>query len=98
MFSLSRRIVVEGFIFVFLFGIAPVNAAVVKYDLTVAQQAVNISGNPAQGMTINGGIPGPTLRFKEGDTALINVHNKMGVETSIHWHGLLVPPDMDGVP
>jgi FtsP/CotA-like multicopper oxidase with cupredoxin domain len=98
MFNFPKRIVVEGFIFVFLFGIVPVNAAVVKYDLTIAQEEVNLSGNSAQGMTINGGIPGPTLRFKEGDTALINVHNKMTVETSIHWHGLLVPPDMDGVP
>jgi FtsP/CotA-like multicopper oxidase with cupredoxin domain len=49
-------------------------------------------------MTINGGIPGPTLRFREGDIARIRVHNKMSVETSIHWHGLLVPPGMDGVP
>ena len=98
MFNFSKRTVVEGLIFVLLFGVVPVNAAVVEYNLTIAQQEVNISGNPAQGMTINGGIPGPTLRFKEGDTALIKVHNKMTVETSIHWHGLLVPPGMDGVP
>ena len=53
---------------------------------------------PQKGMTINGGIPGPMLRFKEGDTARISVHNRMTVPTSIHWHGLLVPPNMDGVP
>jgi CopA family copper-resistance protein len=49
-------------------------------------------------MTINGTIPGPTLRFREGDTARIHVHNKMKVDSSIHWHGILVPPGMDGVP
>lgn len=49
-------------------------------------------------MTINGTIPGPTLRFQEGDTARIRVENRMDVETSIHWHGILVPPGMDGVP
>jgi CopA family copper-resistance protein len=76
----------------------PAHAATVEYGLTIARQEVNITGRPARGMTINGGIPGPTLRFKEGDFARIHVHNKMNVETSIHWHGVLVPPDMDGVP
>ncbi|WP_035608020.1 multicopper oxidase domain-containing protein [Haloferula sp. BvORR071] len=70
----------------------------VFYDLTIAAQHVNITGKPVHAMTINGGIPGPTLRFKEGDAAVINVHNNMKHETSIHWHGMLVPPDMDGVP
>jgi FtsP/CotA-like multicopper oxidase with cupredoxin domain len=73
-------------------------AAVVEYELTIAQKEVNITGKPTQGMTIDRGIPGPTLRFKEGDYARIHVHNEMSVETSIHWHGLLVPPNMDGVP
>ncbi|MBX3743539.1 MAG: multicopper oxidase domain-containing protein [Akkermansiaceae bacterium] len=68
------------------------------YDLMIAKGHVDITGNPVHAMTINGGIPGPTLRFKEGDVAIINVHNKMEHDTSIHWHGLLVPPDMDGVP
>jgi CopA family copper-resistance protein len=73
-------------------------AGTVEYNLTIAQQNVNITGQPARGMTINGGIPGPVLRFIEGDTALIHVHNKMDVSTSIHWHGILLPPGMDGVP
>ncbi len=98
MFHRSKRVVIEGCILVFLLAVAPANAAVVEYDLTIARQEVNITGKPAQGMTINGGIPGPTLRFKEGDTARIRVHNNMSVGTSIHWHGLLVPPNMDGVP
>ncbi|RLB96809.1 MAG: copper oxidase, partial [Deltaproteobacteria bacterium] len=70
----------------------------VNYELTIAQKKVTISGTTAEGMTLNGSIPGPTLRFKEGDTARIQVHNRMSVATSIHWHGLLVPPNMDGVP
>ena len=49
-------------------------------------------------MAINRAIPGPTLRFTEGDTARMRVHNRMPEATSIHWHGLLVPPGMDGVP
>jgi CopA family copper-resistance protein len=70
----------------------------VTYELTVTEQEINITGKAASGMTINGGIPGPSLHFTEGDLARIQVHNGMKVETSIHWHGLLVPPGMDGVP
>lgn len=76
----------------------PALATIVEYNLTIAQEEVSITGKPVCGMTINGSIPGPTLRFKEGDIARIHVHNKMKVDTSIHWHGVLVPPDMDGVP
>ena len=74
------------------------HAKEVKYDLTIARQHVDFTGKPVVAMTINGGIPGPTLRFTEGDTAVIRVHNTMDVPTSIHWHGLLLPPGMDGVP
>jgi CopA family copper-resistance protein len=95
---LARTVSVASIIFVIVFGHIQVHAAIVEYDLTIAQQELNITEKPAWGMTINGGIPGPTLRFKEGDTARIHVHNKMSVETSIHWHGILVPPEMDGVP
>lgn len=76
----------------------PLQGAAVEYELTIVRQAVNITGKPAEAMTINGGIPGPTLRFREGDLARIRVHNRMGEDTSIHWHGILVPPGMDGVP
>ncbi|GAB4364813.1 MAG: hypothetical protein Kow00128_06820 [Deltaproteobacteria bacterium] len=77
---------------------APGPAETVEYDLTIANREVDITGRPVPAMTINGRIPGPTLRFREGDTARIRVHNRMSEETSIHWHGLLVPPGMDGVP
>lgn len=73
-------------------------ASTVEYDLTIAENEVNYSGRKALAITVNGGIPGPVLEFIEGDMARIRVHNAMPVETSIHWHGLLVPPDMDGVP
>jgi hypothetical protein len=73
-------------------------AATIDYDLTIARQQLSITAEPAWGMTINNAIPGPTLRFSEGDLARIRVHNAMPEESSIHWHGILVPPDMDGVP
>lgn len=89
---------VTSLVFLFFFAHMPACAETVEYDLTIARKEINITGRPAKGMTINGGIPGPTLRFREGDLARIRVHNKMNEETSIHWHGVLVPPDMDGVP
>ena len=83
---------------VVLLGWVPALAKEVSYNLTIAGQHVDIAGKPVHAMTINGGIPGPTLRFREGDLAVIHVHNGMKHDTSIHWHGMLVPPDMDGVP
>lgn len=69
----------------------------VEYDLTVAETTVNITGKPTKAMTLNGLTPGPTLAFTEGDTAVIRVHNTLKTETSIHWHGILVPNRQDGV-
>ncbi len=68
------------------------------YSLTLKQEKVNITGKEVKGMTINGSIPGPTLRFTEGEYAVIYVENKMEKETSVHWHGLLLPNFFDGVP
>lgn len=73
-------------------------AAVKEYHLTLAFGKIEIQSKQTRGMTINGQIPGPVLRFSKGDLARIHVTNKMDVPTSIHWHGLLVPPGMDGVP
>lgn len=95
---LVRNIKIVCLTFAILFTCTPAKASSVEYQLTIVQQEVNITGKPVYGMTINGAIPGPTLHFKEGDIARIHVHNKMSVETSIHWHGLLVPNHMDGVP
>jgi CopA family copper-resistance protein len=85
-------------LFLLLFLVGSVQAKDVVYNLTIEERHVNITGSPVHAMTINGGIPGPTLRFREGDLAIIQVQNKMKHPTSIHWHGVLVPPDMDGVP
>jgi FtsP/CotA-like multicopper oxidase with cupredoxin domain len=72
---------------------------VVEYDLHIGEQRVRPAGRPVRGLTINGGIPGPTLRFREGDFARIRVHNDLKrEETSTHWHGLLLPNKEDGVP
>jgi len=69
-----------------------------EYTLTLKEEIVNKAGKEVKGMTINGGIPGPTLEFTEGEYAVIYVKNEMSVETSIHWHGLILPNFFDGVP
>ncbi len=68
------------------------------YQLTLRQETVNKAGKDVMGMTINGQIPGPTLRFTEDGYAVIYVKNEMDVETSVHWHGILLPNFFDGVP
>ncbi len=69
-----------------------------EYNLTIERNKMTLGGVTANAMTINGSVPGPVLEFKEGDLALINVTNKMDVETSVHWHGLILPNFYDGVP
>lgn len=78
--------------------VAELSAATVEYDLTIARQEMNFTGQTVKAITVNGQLPAPTLRFTEGDHAVIRVHNQMDVETSIHWHGILLPNAMDGVP
>ncbi|MDA3822132.1 MAG: multicopper oxidase domain-containing protein [Bacteroidales bacterium] len=68
------------------------------HHLTIDKETVNKAGKDVTGMTINGTIPGPTIRFKEGGYAVIYVKNEMDEETSVHWHGLLLPNFYDGVP
>lgn len=68
------------------------------YTLTLKQAMVSKAGKPVAAMTVNDGIPGPTLRFKEGGYAVIYVKNEMDEETSVHWHGILLPNFFDGVP
>ncbi len=81
-----------------LLSVIPVFAATTEHTLIIDRQAVNITGNTVDKITVNGGIPGPVLEFTEGDTAVIHVENKLDKPTSVHWHGLLLPPNMDGVP
>lgn len=68
------------------------------YHLSIKQATVNNAGKEVMGMTINGSIPGPVLKFVEGDYAVIYVTNEMEMETSVHWHGILLPNFFDGVP
>jgi FtsP/CotA-like multicopper oxidase with cupredoxin domain len=72
---------------------------VVEYDLHISEERQSPAGKRVRVLAINGGIPGPTLRFREGDFARIRVHNDLPNETtSTHWHGLLLPNEQDGVP
>lgn len=67
-------------------------------ELVIAKRTLNIAGHSATPTVVNGVLPGPILRFREGETVTIRVTNQLEETSSIHWHGLLVPPDMDGVP
>lgn len=78
-------------------GMAPVLAGT-EFDLTIAETPVNFTGAPRMATTINGSIPAPVLRWREGDTVTLRVTNRLAVSTSIHWHGILLPFQMDGVP
>ncbi|GFD72705.1 hypothetical protein KUL113_21250 [Tenacibaculum sp. KUL113] len=69
-----------------------------EYNLTIEENKMTLGDVTAKAMTINGSIPGPVLEFEEGDLAIINVTNKMDEETSVHWHGLILPNFYDGVP
>lgn len=69
-----------------------------EFDLTIAETPVNFTGAPRMATTINGSIPAPTLRWREGDTVTLRVTNRLAEDTSIHWHGILLPYQMDGVP
>ncbi len=69
-----------------------------EFDLTIAETPISIDGRQGAAITLNGGIPGPLMRFKEGETVTIHVHNRLPEPTSIHWHGILLPFRMDGVP
>ncbi len=72
--------------------------APVTYDLTIAETPIRIGARKATATTINSTVPGTLLRFREGDEVILRVTNRLKEDTSIHWHGLLVPFNMDGVP
>lgn len=69
-----------------------------EFDLGVGALPVNLTGRSATAIAVNGTLPGPVLRWREGDTVIVRVANRLGVDTSIHWHGILLPSNMDGVP
>jgi hypothetical protein len=70
-----------------------------SFDLAIDQTPVNLTGRTRPAITVNGTLPAPILRWKEGDTVSVRVANRMAdVPTSVHWHGIVLPADMDGVP
>ena len=74
-------------------------AAVKEYHLTIDEGMVNVTGKLLKRITVNGKFPAPLLEFEEGDEAVIHVHNNLkNQDSSLHWHGLLLPGLMDGVP
>lgn len=74
-------------------------AAIKEYHLNINEQQVNVTGQPLKRITVNGKFTAPLLEFEEGDDAVIHVHNQLkNQDTSLHWHGLLLPGLMDGVP
>ncbi|AXQ21438.1 copper resistance system multicopper oxidase [Acinetobacter wuhouensis] len=91
----SKSIVVAVALFSSTWGFA----AVKEYHLTIDEGMVNVTGKSLKRITVNGQFPAPLLEFEEGDDAVIHVHNNLkNQDSSIHWHGLLLPGLMDGVP
>ena len=77
---------------------AMAEAKLVEYEFDINYKTVNFSGEDVQAMSVGGSIPAPTIEATVGDTLRVTFHNKMDVESSIHWHGVLLPNDQDGVP
>ncbi len=70
-----------------------------QFDLRIGETAVNFTGKPRIAYAVNRSVPGPVLRWREGDTVTLRVANTLsGEDASIHWHGMLLPANMDGVP
>lgn len=96
--SLSKKwLSVIIFFVINLAGTPQAFAAEKIINLVVAYKTVNFAGKQMKAIAVNGQIPAPTLHFKEGDDVTINVYNHLDKGTTIHWHGLLVPWQMDGV-
>jgi CopA family copper-resistance protein len=67
-------------------------------EIVIDETPIEVGGRSGRAITMNGTVPGPLLRFREGDDAVIHVTNRLDEDTSIHWHGILLPNAMDGVP
>ena len=68
------------------------------HELEIAETRLRLDGRAVTATTINGTVPGPLVRLRQGEDAVLRVSNRLAEDTSIHWHGLLLPPEMDGVP
>ena len=69
-----------------------------EFDLRIGETPMSFTGRPRVAFTINGSVPAPTLRWREGDTVTMRVANTLDEDASIHWHGIILPANMDGVP
>lgn len=69
-----------------------------EFNLEIGEMPVNFTGRARTGTVVNGQVPAPLLRWREGDTVTLRVSNRLPTRSSIHWHGMIVPADMDGVP
>lgn len=69
-----------------------------EFDLSIGTMPVNLTGAQRAGTVVNGSLPAPTLRWRQGDTVTLRVRNTLPTTSSIHWHGVILPADMDGVP
>ena len=69
-----------------------------EFDLDIGALPVNFTGTPRMATVVNGQLPAPLLRWREGEAVTLRVRNSLPVVTSIHWHGMILPADMDGVP
>ena len=69
-----------------------------EFNLAIEHASLNITGRRRPAIAINGQVPSPLLRFREGEEVIINVDNRLREDTSIHWHGLILPSGQDGVP
>ena len=112
--DLSRRRFVQGLAMggvVAGFGLGPVSLFAkaadrtgpetlrgTEFDLSIDPQSVNFTGSPAMATAINGSVPAPILRWREGDRVTLRVTNRLPEPSSIHWHGIILPAPMDGVP
>ena len=95
------NIMIKSWIFMavmILLSSSAVWAKVVEYEFNVDYKTVNFTGKAIQALSVGGTIPAPTIEATVGDTLRVTFHNKLDVETSVHWHGILLPQDQDGVP
>ena len=69
-----------------------------NFDLSIGYREVNLTGNPRTATVVNGSLPAPVLRWKQGEKVTLRVKNNLATDSSVHWHGIILPADMDGVP
>lgn len=79
-------------------GLPGATASENALNIEIARLPFTVNGREGRAIVANGSLPGPLLRLREGQEALIRVSNRLAETTSIHWHGLILPPGMDGVP